>query len=118
MSRVGVAMEMITHTFQSTFTLQWLLFALPLALLMSLLVNKVMAAAVLSIFAVAIQNFGPLLWPMVMQSAPQQTMMTAVTAAAQKLDPVAIVMELVAFTFFISVFALTRQDMFRIKPTS
>jgi len=27
-------------------------------------------------------------------------------------------MELVAFTFFISVFALTRQDMFRIKPTT
>jgi hypothetical protein len=118
LNRVGVAMDMIAHTFQTTFTLQWLLFAVPLALLMSLLVNKVTAAAVLSIFAVAIQNFGPLLWPMVMQSAPQQTMMTAVTAAAQKLDPVAIVMELIVFTFFISVFALTRQDMFREKPTT
>ena len=118
MSRVGVAMEMITHTFQTTFTLQWLLFALPIALVLSLLVNKVMAAAVLSIFAVAIQNFGPLVWPMFMQSAPQQTMIAAVTAAAEKLDPVAIVMELIAFTFFISVFSLTRQDMFRIKPTT
>ena len=118
MSRVGVAMEMITHTFQQTFTLQWVAVALPIALIASFLVNRVTAAAVVAIFAVAIRYLWPILWPMFQANAPQQDMMTAVTAAAQKLDPAAIVMQLIAFTFFISVFALTRQDMFRIKPTS
>ena len=118
LGKVGVAMEMITQTFQTTFTLQWVAVALPIALVASFLVNRVAAAAVIAFFAVAARHLWPILWPMFMANAPQQSMMTAVTAALQKLDPVQILMELIAFTFFISVFSLTRQDMFRIKPTS
>jgi hypothetical protein len=111
-------MEMITHTFQQTFTLEWVALALPIALIASFLVNRVAAAAVVAVFAVAIRHLWPILYPMVVANAPQQNMMTAVTAAVEKLDPVQILMELIAFTFFISVFSLTRQDMFRPAPTN
>src|SRR5438105_1230357 len=107
-------MEMITNTFQQTFTLQWLALALPIALGVSFLVNRVLAAAIFSIFGVAILHLGPILLPLFQQSASQQTMMTAMTDVAQKLNPAGVLMELIAFTFFISVFSLTRQDMFRI----
>jgi hypothetical protein len=111
-------MEMITHTFQQTFTLQWALLAIPIAFVFSLLANRIMAAAVFAVFALATQHLGPVLLPMFTANAPRDAMMTAVTQTIQKMDPVATLMELIAFTFFISVFSFTRQDMFRIKPDS
>jgi hypothetical protein len=109
---------MITHPFQETFTLQWALLAIPVALVASFLVNRVVAAAVVALFAITIQHIGPVVWPLIMQSAPSDAMMTAATEAIQKANPLSLVMELVAFTFFIAVFSLTRQDMFRHKPDS
>ena len=42
--------------------------------------------------------------------------MTAATDALSKINPLSAGMEWLAFAFFIAVFALTRQDMFRVKP--
>jgi len=111
-------MEMITHTFQQTFTLQWALLAIPVALVLSLFAARIVAAPVFAFFAIAIQHLGPVIWPMVVQGTPNAAMMTAASATLQKIDPVVAAMEFVAFTFFIAVFSLTRRDMFRIKPTS
>jgi len=110
-------MEMITHTFQQTFTLQWALLGLPIAFVLSLLAARMAAMPVFALVAMAAQHIGPVVWPMAMQSAPSGAMMTAASAAVQKIDPLVAGMEFIAFTFFIAVFSLTRRDMFRIKPT-
>jgi hypothetical protein len=109
-------MEIVAHTFQETFTLAWALVAIPIAFVLSVLVNRVAAAAVLALFAIVFQHLGPVVWPLFMQNAPRDAMITAATEALQKINPLAAAMEFVAFTFFISVFSLTRQDMFRRKP--
>jgi hypothetical protein len=111
-------MEIVTHTFQETFTLQWALLALPVAFVLSLLVNRVMAAGVIAFFAMAIQHVGPVLYPLFTQSAGSDAMMTAATDTIGKINPMAAGMEWLAFAFFIAVFSLTRQDMFRHKPDS
>src|SRR5215468_8472225 len=87
LSRVGVAMEMITHTFQQTFTFAWLALALPIAFGLSLLVNRILAAAAFSVIGVALLHVGPILWPMFEQNAARETMMQAATGVLQKLDP-------------------------------
>lgn len=109
-------MDLVASTFQETFTLQWAILAIPVALVLSFLVNRVVAAAVLGLIAVAVQHAGPVLYPLFMQNAAQDSMMTAATDALSKINPLSAGMEWIAFTFFISVFALTRQDMFRHKP--
>lgn len=109
-------MDLVANTFQETFTLQWAILAIPVALILSFLVNRIAAAAVLGLIAVAVQHTGPVLYPLFMQSAAQDSMMTAATDVLAKINPLAAGMEWLAFTFFISVFALTRQDMFRHKP--
>ncbi len=111
-------MEVITHTFQQAFTLQWALLAIPVALVLSLFAARIVAAPVFAFFAIAIEHIGPVIWPMAMKAAPNDLMMTAASATLQKIDPVVALMEFIVFTFFIAVFSLTRRDMFRTKPTS
>ena len=109
-------MDTITQTFYSTFTLQWLLVAIPLALVLSMVVSRIVAAPVLALFAVAIQHLAPVIWPLVMQGAPTSTMSTLASATLLKVAPLVAGMEFIAFTFFIAVLSLTRRDMFRTKP--
>ena len=114
--RVGVAMEMITQAFQQTFTLQWALYAIPVAFVLSLLVSRIALAPILAVVAMVAQHSLPIALPMMAKNAPNDTIMTAVSAALQKVDPLVAAMEFVAFIFFIAVFSLTRRDMFRVKP--
>ncbi|MBI1210415.1 MAG: hypothetical protein GC190_03050 [Alphaproteobacteria bacterium] len=109
-------MELVTQTFQETFTWQWVLLALPIAFIVSLLVNRVVAAGIFAFVAVAVQHLWPVVWPLFQQNAARDAMMTAATDTLQKINPLAAGMEWIAFTFFIVVFSLTRQDMFRRKP--
>ena len=109
-------MDIVAKTFYDTFSWQWLLLALPIALIVSLLVNRVIAAGIIALVAVAAQHLWPVVWPLLQQSAKSDAMMTAATETLQKINPLAAGMEWIAFTFFIAVFSLTRQDMFRIKP--
>ena len=46
-------MEMITHTFQQTFTLQWALLAVPVAFALSLLTARIVAAPIFALVATA-----------------------------------------------------------------
>src|SRR5262245_38091904 len=98
-------MDLVANTFQQTFTWKWAILAIPVALVLSFLVNRVAAAAVLALIAVAVQHAGPVLYPLFMQSAAQDSMMTAATEALSKINPLSAAMEWIAFTFFISVFA-------------
>ena len=114
--RVGVAMEMITQAFQQTFTLQWAIYAIPVAFVLSLLVSRITVAPILAVVAMIAQHILPIAMPMMAQKAPNDAIMTAVSAAVQKIDPLVAFMEFIAFVFFIAVFSLTRRDMFRVKP--
>jgi hypothetical protein len=109
-------MDQVAQTFQDTFTLQWAILAIPVAAVLSILVNRVVAAGILAFIAVAVQHLIPVVWPLFQQSATHDAMMTAATTALQKINPLSAGMEWIAFTFFIAVFSLTRQDMFRHKP--
>ena len=111
-------MEIVTHTFQETFTWQWALLAIPVAFVLSLLVNRLMAAGVIAFIAMVVQHIGPVLYPLFTQNAGTDAMMTAATDTIGKINPMAAGMEWLAFAFFIAIFSLTRQDMFRIKPDS
>ena len=109
-------METITQTFQNTFTLEWALLAMPVALVLSFLVNRVAVAGILAFFAIAFQHIAPAVWPLIQQNASSDAIMAAATAAIEKGNPLSLLMEIIAFAFFIAVFSLTRQDMFRHKP--
>lgn len=109
-------MDIVAKTFYDTFSWQWVLLALPIALVVSLLVNRIIAAGVIAFVAVAIQHLWPVVWPLFQQNAARDAMMTAASDTLQKINPLAAGMEWLAFTFLIAVFSLTRQDMFRHKP--
>jgi hypothetical protein len=109
-------MDYVSQTFYETFTWQWAVLAIPIAFIFSLLVNRVIAAGIIAFIAVAAQHLWPVVWPLLQQSAANDAMMKAATEALQKINPLAAGMEWLAFTFFIAVFSLTRQDMFRVKP--
>ena len=111
-------MDIITHTIQQTFTLQWAFLAIPVAVVLSLFSGRMSAAPVFAIFAVALQHLAPVIWPLFMQGAKNDAMMAAAGATIPKIDPLVAGLEFVVFTFLIAVLSLTRRDMFRTKPTA
>ena len=111
---VGNAMEkqfvdLVSHVF----TLDWVIWGLPLSLLLSFLSNRVLPGFALALVAVAVHHIGHIALPMFLSGGDMGALPDQIAAAAQKLELVSIAAEYVAYSFLIIVFSLTRQDMFR-----
>ena len=90
------------------FTLDWVLWAIPLSLLFSMLVNRVLPGFVMAAIAVAVHHVGHLA-----AAKGAFPAMDQIITMAQKLEPLSLGAEYVAYSFLIIVFSLTRQDMLR-----
>jgi hypothetical protein len=101
--------DLVVHVF----TLEWAIWALPLSLLLSLTSNRVLPGFILAAVAVAIHHVGLTALPLLASGGDIGTLPDQLSAAAQKLEPLSIAAEYVAYAFLIIVFSLTRQDMFR-----
>jgi hypothetical protein len=112
--QVGMEMEkqfidLVVHVF----TLQWAIWALPLSLLLSLLSNRVLPGFFLAALAVVIHHVGLTALPLLAGGGDMGALPDQLTAAAQKLEPLSVAAEFVAYSFLIIVFSMTRKDMFR-----
>jgi hypothetical protein len=90
------------------FTVDWAIWALPISLLFSFLVNRVLAGFVFAAIAVAVHHVG-----LLAQASGKFPAMDQVLVMAQKLAPLSVGAEFAAYSFLIIVLSLTRQDMFR-----
>jgi hypothetical protein len=101
--------DLVVHVF----TLEWAIWALPLSFLLSLLSNRILPGFILAAVAVVIHHVGLTALPMLASGGDMGTLPDQLTAAAQKLEPLSVAAEYVAYSFLIIVFSLTRRDMFR-----
>jgi hypothetical protein len=101
--------DLVVHVF----TLQWAIWALPLSLLLSLLSNRVLPGFLLAALAVVIHHVGLTALPLLASGGDMGALPDQLSAAAQKLEPLSIAAEFVAYSFLIIVFSMTRKDMFR-----
>ena len=90
------------------FTVDWITWALPLSLLLSWLVNRVLPGFVMAAIAVAVHHIG-----LIAAAKNAFPSMDQILVMAQKLEPLSVGAEFVAYSFLIIVFSLTRQDMMR-----
>lgn len=97
------------------FTLAWVIWALPLSLLLSLVTKRVLGALVLAVLAVIIHHLALIAGAAIL-AGDAGAISTQIQAAIPKLEPLSIAAEFVAYWFLISVFSLARQDMFRASP--
>jgi hypothetical protein len=95
------------------FTLQWATWALPVSLLLSLCIKRVVPGLLISILAVLIHHAGPVALPALLGGEGIAVIVKDLSALVPKLEPVSIVAEYVAYAYLIIVFSLTRRDMFR-----
>ena len=100
--------EFVAHVF----TLQWAIWAVPIALLLSLLVDKLVPTLVFSALAVIVHHIAIIAVPLAL-SGETGTLTEQLTTALQAIEPLSLVAEFVAYLFLIFVFSQTRQDMFR-----
>jgi hypothetical protein len=101
--------DLVVHVF----TLEWAIWALPLSLLLSLTSNRVLPGFVLAVVAVVIHHVGLTALPLLISGGDMGTLPDQLSAAAQKLEPLSVAAEFVAYSFLIIIFSLTRVDMFR-----
>jgi hypothetical protein len=101
--------DLVAHVF----TLEWAIWALPLSLLLSFLTKRVLPGFVLAALAVAIHHVGLIALPVLMSGGDTGALPDQIATAAQKLEPLSVAAEYVAYSFLIIVLSLTRQDMFR-----
>lgn len=101
--------DLVVHVF----TLQWAIWALPLSLLLSLLSNRVLPGFILAALAVVIHHVGLTALPLLASGGDMGALPDQLSAAAQKLEPLSVAAEFVAYSFLIIVFSMTRKDMFR-----
>lgn len=103
--------DLVAHVF----TLEWAIWALPLSLLLSFVTNRVLGALALAILAVIVHHVGLIAGEAVL-NGDAAAISAQIQAAIPKLEPLSIAAEFAAYWFLISVFSLTRQDMFRPAP--
>ena len=97
------------------FTLSWAIWALPLSLLLSFVTKRVLGALPLAVLALIIHHVALIAGTAVV-NGDTAAISTQIQAAIPKLEPLSLAAEFVAYWFLISVFSLTRQDMFRSAP--
>jgi hypothetical protein len=101
--------DLVAHVF----TLEWALWALPLSLLLSFLVNRVLPGLIFGALAVLIHHVGLTAGPILASGGDMGALPMQLNAALAKLEPLSIAAEYVAYAFLIVVFSQTRQDMVR-----
>ncbi|MFM9865379.1 MAG: hypothetical protein ACKVRO_17435 [Micropepsaceae bacterium] len=95
------------------FTLEWAIWGLPLSLLLSMITTRVLPGFALAALAVVIYHVGVVVVSILLAGGDMGTLPDQLSAAAQKLEPLSIAAEYVAYAFLIIVFSMTRKDMFR-----
>jgi hypothetical protein len=100
--------DLVSHVF----TLDWIVLAMPIALALSMLANRVLVGLALALVAVlahhAIMEAIPL-----MQAGQLSTLPAALVDAVKTAEPLSLLAEFCGYAFLIVVFSLTRQDMAR-----
>jgi len=97
--------DLVVHVF----TLDWVILAIPLSLVLCVLTNRVLPGFILAAIAVVLHHVGILM----LTGATMQTLPAQIQALIPKLEPISLLAEFVAYSFLIIVFSLTRQDMMR-----
>ena len=101
--------DLVSHIF----TLGWAVWGIPISLLLSFTTKRVLPGFVLAAIAVVLHLAGHLALPILQSGGDMGTLPSLLTAAIQKLEPLSVAADYVAYAFLIIVFCLTRQDMFR-----
>lgn len=101
--------DLVKHVF----TLDWIILAIPLSLVLCVFTNRVIPGFILAAIAVVIHHVGVL----VLTGATMDTLPAQIQATIPKLEPISIAAEYVAYAFLIIVFSMTRQDMMRPNVT-
>jgi hypothetical protein len=101
--------DLVAHVF----TLEWVIWAVPLSLLLSFLTKRVLPGFVLAAVAVVIHHVGLIALPVLTGGGDAGSIPALVQAAIPKLEPLSVAAEYAAYAFLIIVISLTRQDMFR-----
>ncbi len=105
--------DLVRHVF----TLDWALWALPIALVLSFLSNRAVVSIVLGAFAVAIHHVGLIALPTLASGGDTSALPDQIITGLQALEPISLAAEFVAYAFLIIIFSLTRRDMFRPRVT-
>ena len=103
----------VTELVREVLTLQWATWAVPVSLLLSLFVRRILPVMLAAIVGVAIHIVGPVVLPAVLGGEPLPTVMAELSAMIPALNPAVLALDFVAYTFLIFVFSLTRRDMLR-----
>lgn len=101
--------DLVNHVF----TLQWATWAIPVSLLLSLVVKRIIPALIISVLAVGIHHVGPVVLPALLGGENMATVANDISALIPKLEPISILAEYISYAFLIIVFSLTWRDMFR-----
>lgn len=105
--------DLVVHVF----TLEWAIWALPLSVFLSLLTTRALPGFILAVVALVIHHVGIIALPLLASGGGMSTLPDQLSAAAQKLEPLSLAAEYVAYAFLIIVFSLTRHDMLRPSVT-
>lgn len=100
--------DLVIHVF----TLDWAILALPIALGLSLVSNRLLPLLGLSLFAVVLHHVLALGIPL-LDAGQIATLPNALTETAKNAEPLSLLAEFCGYAFLIVVFSFTRQDIGR-----
>lgn len=103
----------VTELVRQVLTLQWATWAIPVSLVLSLAVRRFIPIIIAAAIGVVIHLVGPVVLPALLGGEPVATITSELSAMIPNLNPAVIALDLIAYTFLIFVFSLTRRDMFR-----
>ncbi len=98
---------------EHVFTLQWATWAIPVSLLLSLFVRRIIPGILIALLAVVLHHVGPVALPALLGGEGIAVVIKDLEAILPKLEPVSLLAEYLAYAYLIVVFSLTRHDMFR-----
>jgi hypothetical protein len=103
----------VTELVQQVLTLQWATWAIPVSIVLSLFVRRFIPIIGAAVLGVVVHMVGPVVLPALLGGESLSTITTELTAMIPNLNPAVLGLDLIAYTFLIFVFSLTRRDMFR-----
>ncbi len=98
---------------EHVFTLQWATWAIPVSLLLSLFVKRIIPGILIALLAVVLHHAAPVALPALLGGEGIAVIVKDIEALFPKLEPVSLLAEYLAYAYLIVVFSLTRHDMFR-----
>lgn len=98
---------------EHVFTLQWATWAIPVSLLLSLFVRRIIPGILIALLAVVLHHVGPVALPALLGGEGIAVVIKDIEVLLPKLEPVSLLAEYLAYAYLIVVFSLTRHDMFR-----